>query len=303
MTWLSENYKWLFDGVGGLLLLAVLRYLVRRILKRPQHHREVTAALSAQGGKVMNSPVASGSGITQTINSPTINLSVPIPVPDRTEEINSCDFWLEFHPTGSRFMRIQNSGAEPAFDVIVQIPADGSGFKSDVISRLDNDRNWASCGWNGNFVSLEAIRKVLAQTILDSAEDVQQIPVLITYRTRKQQDCETHLEIRLPLKNGIQFALPQKQAERTKLEPAEAGPEQALDDKILEFLEIGVVPGNSPFTGAGNRLFRANEIADALSVPKAATVNRLMHLETQGMVRRHDGTLDNPAPYWSIVRI
>jgi len=68
MTWLSENYKWLFDGVGGLVLLAILGYLLRRILKRPQDRREATAALNAQGAKVMNSPVASGSGITQTIN-------------------------------------------------------------------------------------------------------------------------------------------------------------------------------------------------------------------------------------------
>jgi hypothetical protein len=307
MTWLSENYKWLFDGIGGLVLMAVLGYLLRRILKRSRDRRERTVALNAQGAKVANSPVASGPGITQTVNSPTTTINFSVPEP-RAEQ--SCDFWLEFQPTGSRFLSIQNSGAEPAFDVVVQIPADGSGFKSDVISRLDNDKSWASCGLNGNFVYLESIRKLLAQTVLDSAtgEDVQQIPVLITYRTRKQQDCEAHLEIRMPLRNGIQFALPRIQAERAKraleeLEPAEAQPEHALEDRILEFLENGVAPGNRPFTGAGEELFRASEIADALSVPKAATVNRLVHLETQGRVRRHDGTLGNSAPYWSILRV
>jgi len=257
-------------------------------------------------------PSVPANSVTQSPNitvSPVFNLPEMRPS-GPPEEINPCDFWLEFHPTGSRFLRIQNSGIEPAFDVVVQIPGDGSGFKSDVISRLDNDRNWATCGSKGNFVYLEAIRKVLAQTVLDSVagEEVRQIPVLITYRTRKHQDCEAHLEIRLPLKNGIQFALPQIQAERAKraseeLEPAEARPEQALDDKILEFLENGVAPGNRPFTGAGDRLFRASEIADALSFPKAATVNRLVHLETEGRVRRHDGTLDDRAPYWSILRI
>ncbi len=306
MTWLSENYKWLFDGVGGLVLLAVLGYLLRRILKRSQDRQEGTPALNAQGAKVMNSPVASGSGITQTVNSPTtINLSVPGPTVEQ-----GCDFWLAFDARGSRPLGIQNNGAEPAFDVVVQIPADGSGFKSDVINRLDNDRNWVSCTFKGNFVYLEAVRTILVQTILrsDDGEEVRRIPALITYRTRKHQGCEGHLEIRLPLKNGIQFALPQIQAERAKrapeeLEPAEARPEQALDDKILEFLENGVAPGNRPFTGAGDRLFRASEIADALSVPKAATANRLMHLETQGRVRRHEGRQDNSAPYWSILRI
>ncbi|HEV2194012.1 MAG TPA: hypothetical protein VGR55_00380 [Candidatus Acidoferrum sp.] len=299
MHWLLENYKWLFDGVGGAAALAIIGYLIHRF----RSSQDQESAASTGVTQVTNSPVASGSGITQTVNSPTINLSMPVSVPEPP-----CDFWLEFHPTGSRPLRIKNSGAEPAFDVVIRIPADGSGFKSGAINRLDNDGGWVFCGLKGNFVYLEAIRKVLAQTPLGSAEEVRQIPVLITYRTRKQQDCEAHLEIRLPLKNGIQFALPQIQPERSKraleeLESAEARPEQALDDRILEFLENGVVPGNRPFTGAGNRLFRANEIADALSVPKSATANRLVHLETQGRVRRHDGTLDNPAPYWSIVRI
>jgi hypothetical protein len=74
MTWLSENYKWLFDGIGALVVMAVLGYIVRRVL---QDRQKGTAVLTAQGAKVMNSPVASGSGITQTINSPTINLSFP----------------------------------------------------------------------------------------------------------------------------------------------------------------------------------------------------------------------------------
>jgi pyrimidine deaminase RibD-like protein len=133
---------------------------------------------------------------------------------------NEPDLWLEFHPTGSRALRIQNSGAEPAFDVVIHIPADGSGFKSDVINRLDNDRGWVYCGLNGNLVYLEAIRKALAEAVLQDA-DIREIPVLITYRTRKRQDCEAHLEIRLPLKNGIQFALPEvaeEHAKRTRVE-------------------------------------------------------------------------------------
>lgn len=47
-------------------------------------------------------------------------------------------------------------------------------------------------------------------------KELQRIPVLISYRTRTEQGCESHLEIRLPLKNGIQFALPENQQSTTR---------------------------------------------------------------------------------------
>jgi hypothetical protein len=118
------------------------------------------------------------------------------------------DFWLQFNASGSRFLGIQNNGAEPAFDVVVQIPADGSGFKSALINRVDNDRDWVLCSLKGQFVSHDYIRDILAGTILGD-DKVKKIPVLITYRTRNQHHCEYRLEIRLPIQNGIQFALPE----------------------------------------------------------------------------------------------
>src|SRR5262249_22702083 len=72
---------------------------------------------------------------------------------------------------------------------------------------LDNDGNWVCCLSKGNFVYLEAIRKILAEVVLHRPE-AKSIPVLICHRTRTQQ-VETRLEIRLPLQNGIVFALPQ----------------------------------------------------------------------------------------------
>jgi len=209
MNWLSENYKWLFDGVAGAAVIAVIGYVVHRLLGS-QDRQQGAAALTAQGAKVTNSPVASGSGITQTINSPTttINFSVPEPT---TEQ--GCDFWLSFDPRGSRPLLIQNSGAEPAFDVVVYIPADGSDFKSDLINRLEND-NSVYCSFDRDFVYLESIRRVLAEVVFrgsDNGDEVKNIPVLIRYRTHRQQSCEFHLEIRLPLQNGIQVALPGSQ--------------------------------------------------------------------------------------------
>jgi hypothetical protein len=44
------------------------------------------------------------------------------------------------------------------------------------------------------------------------------------------------------------------------------------------------------------------EIAEALSLEKEVVADTLERLETRGKVTNHGGTLDNPAPYWSIVR-
>src|SRR6266436_2538579 len=149
---------------------------------------------------------------------------IGIPLQARESEAPRCDFWLEFSPQGSRFLLIQNTGAEPVFDAVVYIPSDGSVFKSDVINRLNNDRNWLPCTSRGNFVSLESVRKVLVETVLhasDNSDEVKNIPVLIRYRTHRQQSGECHLEIRLPLRNGIQFALPEvadERANRTRVE-------------------------------------------------------------------------------------
>src|SRR6266849_749943 len=79
MNWLSENYKWLFDGVAGAAVIAVIGYVIHHFLGS-QGRQQGAAALTAQGAKVTDSPVASGSGvITHTVNSPTFNLSLPAP--------------------------------------------------------------------------------------------------------------------------------------------------------------------------------------------------------------------------------
>ena len=47
--------------------------------KKSPSHTAPSSTLTAQGAKVTNSPVASGNNISQTINSPTVNLSLPAP--------------------------------------------------------------------------------------------------------------------------------------------------------------------------------------------------------------------------------
>jgi hypothetical protein len=42
-------------------------------------------------------------------------------------------------------------------------------------------------------------------------------------------------------------------------------------------------------------------IAEALSLDQDAVGDSLARLEAQGKVRRHEGTLDHPAPYWTAI--
>lgn len=57
-----------------------------------------------------------------------------------------------------------------------------------------------------------------------------------------------------------------------------------------------------PMTGAGDLCVRAGEIADVLALTAEGVSDSLERLEAEGKVLKHDGTLSNPAPYWTVVR-
>jgi hypothetical protein len=78
MNWVSDNWKILFSGVAGTAVVAVIGYLLRQWLKSRQEPGD--AELTAQGGKVDRSTVASGSGITQSIGD-THHHHYPAPAP------------------------------------------------------------------------------------------------------------------------------------------------------------------------------------------------------------------------------
>jgi len=75
-----------------------------------------------------------------------------------------------------------------------------------------------------------------------------------------------------------------------------------VDARIIEALANGASWGKGPMTGAGDRLLRVTEIAQALSLTKDVVVDSLERLEAERKVKQHGGTLDNLAPYWSILR-
>jgi hypothetical protein len=80
VNWLSDNYRWLFDGFAGAVAIALLGYIVQRLFKPKPEPAGQKTSLTAQGSKVTNSPVASGTGITQNVNSPTIHLNLSEPL-------------------------------------------------------------------------------------------------------------------------------------------------------------------------------------------------------------------------------
>lgn len=63
-----QHYQWVVD-----VLKAALGW------KKSQSHAAPSSTLTAQGAKVTDSPVASGTNISQRINSPTVNLSLVAP--------------------------------------------------------------------------------------------------------------------------------------------------------------------------------------------------------------------------------
>ena len=73
----------------------------------------------------------------------------------------------------------------------------------------------------------------------------------------------------------------------------------AVDSQVFRALQNRDLWGASrPTTGAGDRLVRSAEIAEALSLDCDVVAESLERLEAKGRVRNAGGTLDNPAPYW-----
>jgi hypothetical protein len=82
VNWLSDNWRLLFDGVGGTAVVTFIGYLCKQWWESRHRPSGEGATLMAERATVSDSPVASGSGNTQNINSPTtINVSLPHPSP------------------------------------------------------------------------------------------------------------------------------------------------------------------------------------------------------------------------------
>jgi len=89
-------------------------------------------------------------------------------------------------------------------------------------------------------------------------------------------------------------------ARRTELKEARrVKADSAVDSQVFRALQNRDLWGASrPMTGAGDRLVRSAELAEALSLDCEVVADSLERLEAKGRVKNEGGTLDNPAPYW-----
>ncbi len=76
-----------------------------------------------------------------------------------------------------------------------------------------------------------------------------------------------------------------------------------IDRRVLEALgNRALWNGARPMTGAGEPAVRSSEIAQLLSLDTETIADSLERLESRGRAKNASGTLDNPAPYWFIIR-
>lgn len=89
MNWIFENYKWLFDGAGSAVIIAVIGYAVQRFRKSRQHpvKQESNASLKIQGSPVINSSIQTTQVPIQINQAGDIHLGVRPPVPAREVKV------------------------------------------------------------------------------------------------------------------------------------------------------------------------------------------------------------------------
>lgn len=74
MNWFSDNWKILFDGVGGAALLSVFGFLLKHWFgsRKKSTGEQTKATVKAENSSLVNSPIAGGSQNNQTVNAHTI---------------------------------------------------------------------------------------------------------------------------------------------------------------------------------------------------------------------------------------
>ena len=152
MNWLSDNYKWLLDGVGGAALLGLIGWLLSRFFKEPAP-LIADATLTARDSNVTSSPVTSGFGnmttIVQVGTQPPAAPASPTPVPTMQDKpcpnIRQTDANVfqvnEFSPT--RFIEDRTGRAQA---VVIQFtnearpdkPNAGVTVKASLVYESDN---------------------------------------------------------------------------------------------------------------------------------------------------------------------
>jgi hypothetical protein len=88
MNWLSDNWKILFDGIGGAAAVTLVGYAFKQWLKSRQQKSGNEANLKGVDSLIVNSPVASGTHNSQMVNSPIIHNAHNVHIGSATQAPN-----------------------------------------------------------------------------------------------------------------------------------------------------------------------------------------------------------------------
>jgi Na+/alanine symporter len=101
MNWLFNNWQILFGGIAGTAVVALIGWGLKRLF---DSNKEPSGQLTAQGATVSDSPVASGTGNSQRVNSPTnifMGLAYLQLLPrNALSRLNWSETWRNNHPVG-----------------------------------------------------------------------------------------------------------------------------------------------------------------------------------------------------------
>lgn len=86
-------------------------------------------------------------------------------------------------------------------------------------------------------------------------------------------------------------------------ESRKAKAEKTVDSRVIRALEDrSLWTGIRGMTGGGDPIVQSRELAEKLTLDYGVVIESLERLETKGRVRNAGGTLDDPAPYWHVLR-
>ena len=132
MRWLTQNYQWIFSGIGVFIVALFIERWSRRSRKAGQ-----STSLTAQGGKISKSPSASGTGINQTVmetHHHHYGRPAPEPAPPPTATVAEPKSKVNIRIAGCKKIFV-HQGLEGGFYECEQ----GRAYGEAVIVRITND--------------------------------------------------------------------------------------------------------------------------------------------------------------------
>ena len=145
----SPMYQWLFDGVGGAVVVALGAWILRRAFKSADVPVTTVRVRASENASLVGSPVATGSNITQVVNlglasPPNDELAhySPTPRPSDIKQRLRAMTPYERHLVSASSSYQGHRVAWPVEFLGVSIPKDSETCRASFYYRADNDKPW-----------------------------------------------------------------------------------------------------------------------------------------------------------------